>query len=229
MRLTAFLVLVLLTSAIVATQVIGQAQLKSPHERQRLDSLIESLCSRHPAPSPKRMVPMREEKAVWKAVDELMSLGPKAFPALIDHFEDERYSYTEDNTTGERIAGPSVNRTVGYLCFHIVTAQVQKYVSWDEPDPRDSPGYYSTVVPWVRKDAVEWIKGRVDKPLWELQKENLSFVIEQNEKLLKDFDKDSREEKLCKEAIKKNTEQIAQLERTQKPLPSRNPRPRFER
>lgn len=181
------------------------------------------------APSPKRMVPMREEKAVWKAVDELMSLGPKAFPALIDHFEDERYSYTEDNTTGERIAGPSVNRTVGYLCFHIVTAQVQKYVSWDEPDPRDSPGYNSTVVPWVKKDAVEWIKGRVDKPLWELQIENLSFVIEQNEKLLKDFEKDSHEEKLCKEAIKKNAELIAQLKRTQKPLPSRNPRPRFER
>ncbi len=229
MKLTVPLVLITLSSAIVATPSNGQTDAKPVATKERIEKLIESLASKHEPPTPDSRVLTKEEKSIWKAVDELMIIGIEALPALIDHFDDERFSFTESNVSGSRLDNPVLHQTVGRLCYRIVTAQVQKYVSWSGPDPRDSPGYRSTVVPTKKEEAVKWINERMEKALWELQKENLSLVITQNEELLAKIEKGSNDHQLCKMAIKKNSELIAKLERTKKPLPSTSPRPWYDR
>jgi hypothetical protein len=192
---------------------------------KRIRELIDSLASQHPKPNTESRERVPMEPTIWDSVDALFAEGVQAFPFLCEHFDDPRFSFSEDFVSSGPAMNPVAHRTVGYLCYRIVHDQVQKYESWEGPDPRESPGYSSCVVPNEKAKAMDWVRSSNGKSLWELQIDNLRLVIAENQALLanKDLDPDDRD--LCTVAVEKNAELIEILKANRSHLLTKPIRP----
>jgi hypothetical protein len=202
----------------LALSVIGcNTNKKSPEisvsgtSDKRINELIDALASQHSKPNvdSRERVPM--EQAIWDAVDALFAEGVRAFPLLCEHFDDSRFSFSEDFISSGPGMNPVAHRTVGYLCYRIVRDQVQKYESWEGRDPRESPGYFTCVVPFEKAQAMDWLRSSKGKSLWELQIDNLNLVIAENQALSANKDMAPDDKDLCSYAIEKNNELIGIL------------------
>jgi hypothetical protein len=185
-----------------------------------IERLIDRLASKNPMPKKGSKELSPHEKRIWKSVDELHQFGVRAFPQLIAHFDDARFSFSEDSLSSKAVH----HHSVGYLCHEIVDSQVTKYVSWAVGDPRGSPGYGRGIFPRNKKDAEAWWQSNRNKELWELQVANLRFVIAENQELLKS-EADARRRKLCEEAIAANERLASEITKDKSPLPSKPFRP----
>jgi Na+-transporting methylmalonyl-CoA/oxaloacetate decarboxylase gamma subunit len=201
---------------------------------RKIEQLIEQLAAKNPKPredsrkSPAKRPPKLppHEPEIWEAVDELHRLGVAAFPQLIAHFDDQRFCCSEDS-----IAAPEpklYHRSVGYVCQEIVRRQVERHVPWDQRDPRGLPGYSHSIVPRSKKAAQTWWEQNRSKELWELQVDNVNFVVVLNRERLK-MEVDPARRALCEAAIRANEELAAELNKSKSPKPGKPFRPHLER
>jgi hypothetical protein len=115
---------------------------------------------------------------VYLAAQQLLAEGATAFDALIEHRDDNRYSYTYAAADAE------YNKTVGDVCFEIMLQCIKcysneiYYITNEQFDlePR-FPGE-SGVAKW-------WQRNR-HRPLWEIQVAAIDRAIELMEKVRRD-------------------------------------------
>jgi hypothetical protein len=157
---------------------------KKKMTEQEIKALIDKLVSPNPQPSIHAddydLPPgfdREKQKLVRKAVSDLKSLGPQAFPFLIDRWDDEHYCLT----TSYGPTGDCHNETVGYFCKMIIFDQIQPYGNWQgiKDDgihivPR--PDYPSSFLSSM-KAAKKWCEEHKNKSLAEIQLEVLDWVI----------------------------------------------------
>ena len=159
-------------------------ELKKKLTEQEIRALIDKLVSPNPKPitgdGDYRLPPgfdREKQKLVRKAVCDLESLGPRAFPFLIDHWDDKRYCLT----VSEGINGYCRNQTVGETCEMIVFNQIQPFGKWQGINDAglkyvwrpDYPVHFLS----SKKDAKKWCEERKCKTLAEIQLEVLDWVI----------------------------------------------------
>lgn len=195
-----------------------------PRSDLELESLVNLLASRIPAPALGSSNLPPAEPRIWAAVDALHEQGVHAFPVLIKHFDDQRYCCCEGDLTKREIT----YRTVGYVCHRIVELQVGKQVAWKTSDPRRTPGIAGLNVPNRQQTATEWLKTQAGKQLWELQQNSIQRVIKHNEARLAESP-DAETRKLCEECIAANQGLASILSTTRVPLPTSPFRPHIER
>ena len=110
---------------------------------------------------------------VAKARAELITLGTAAFPALIAHRQDQRYSHTIGGK-GLLNYGPGravrIDKSVGKTCIEILAVQFD-----EDHEYQGCVNYIPDVVP--EKDLPEWWSARSSKSLAELRKEALEQTI----------------------------------------------------
>jgi hypothetical protein len=147
-------------------------------------------------------------RAAWK---QLYDLGPVAFPQLIKHFDDDRYSFTADGGAADR------NWPVGGACSDIVRCYLQPYSEFaltvDEGKGkrrRRRPNYFYDLRLNDRETAERWWKKHRDKSLREIQIESLEWVLAEEVKRPNVYD---IEERRHIESI------LTKLEASDKPLP----------
>jgi hypothetical protein len=129
----------LITLFVIVTSVCGAQETV---DKETVDGLVARLASKNTPPKtrgPNALYPRGYDKSAQQDVSlayrELCELGPKAFPFIIPHLDDKRYSLTADGGAAD------VNFTVGQLCFHAIDLQLQPYktCSRGEGDPRNRP------------------------------------------------------------------------------------------
>lgn len=108
-----------------------------------------------------------------QTIQQLQALGTAAFPALIAHRNDQRYSYS---IVGEGLYnyGPGevvrIDKTVGDICVEVIARQL--YVGQEY---QGCVQFIPNVVP--EKDLAEWWSARSSKSLSELRKEAMEQTI----------------------------------------------------
>jgi hypothetical protein len=121
-----------------------------------------------------------KQRRVYQARAKLKSLGPVAFPFLIDRWNDERYCMT----MSVGLNGYCFNASVGKVCKDIVYDQLQPYGFWpvvDDGEPRGKPkrpGYPSKYL-GSTDDAKTWCVKHKNKSLFEMQLMVIDWVIAQ--------------------------------------------------
>jgi hypothetical protein len=189
-------------------------------EQADVAGLIDQLKSKRRKPSDRARGALATEESVWTAVDALMEMQDRAFPELISHFDDSRYSYSERSPVTDEI----YHRSVGYLCREIVRRQVTKYVPWITRDSRGTPGTGKSAIPITKQEAQVWWSENQDKPLWVLQVESIRRAIAENRVRL-EAEEDARRIELCKDAILSNEKLAESLIATETALPTKPFRP----
>jgi hypothetical protein len=180
-------------------------ELKKKLTEHDIRALIDKLVSPNPKPitgdeDPKEAPDYRlppgfdreKQELVRKAVGDLEVLGPRAFPFLIDRWDDKRYCLT----VSEGINGYCRNQTVGKTCEMIVFNQIQPFGKWQ--------GINETGLKYVwrpnypvhflssKKDAKKWCEERKRKTLAEIQLEVLDWAIAEEGKDTKMYSAEER-------------------------------------
>jgi hypothetical protein len=177
--------------------VAAQAEVPETTDAQ-IKAFVDQLVSANPPrkkddgkdlPSfPKGWDPEKQAK-VGQAARRLMEIGPRAFPFLIDRWDDERYCMTVD--------GLSVleNHDVGQVCRIIVGKQLNPWGQW-------------------RLDAEGRTQRRPLRPLFDLgeQKEARAWWEKNKTKTLAQMQVDMLDWAIAAEA--KNPDQVSDAERT---------------
>jgi hypothetical protein len=194
---------------------------------QEIKALIDKLVSPNPKPitaeeDPKETPDFRlpkgfdreKQNGVYEACKELKSVGVKAFPFLIERWDDRRYCLT----TSDLLSGYCQNRSVGKVCQKIIFDQIQPYgclPSLGDVDPRGKPLRPSYPERFLssKEDAKRWFEKHKDKSLVEIQLEVIDWVIEKENKQKKNYP-DSERERL--QEIRK------EIMDSKKPLPRGN-------
>jgi len=185
-----------------------------------IEQLIDQLAAMNPEPTKGSNDLGDREPHIWDAVDELHGLGLRAFPQLIAHYDDDRYCCCEDSLANRTV----YHRSVGDVCQAIVKRQVTIRAPWKNGDPRDVPGYGSSIVPYKKKKALKWWKSNRSRALWELQADNVKAVITANrQRLLTEKDAERRE--LCERAIRINEELALKLTESMSAIRTKTWRP----
>src|SRR5437660_637199 len=106
-------------------RLIAQEDAAQKHSQARIRTLIGMLASTNKAPDAKEgrlSVPKDydtgAQAVVYLAAQQLLSEGSPAFDLLIEHFDDDEYSYSYESPVGR------FNRTVGDVCWQILTRVV---------------------------------------------------------------------------------------------------------
>jgi hypothetical protein len=107
-----------------------------------------------------------EMARVQKVIGKLMSLGAPAFPLLLDHLEDKRYSCTAYRAF-------YLNLTVGRVCHWIIIDQIEVY----HRHARTLNNKTLEFVPRREADLARWWKDNQVKPLLALQQEAVQFAL----------------------------------------------------
>jgi hypothetical protein len=179
-------------------------------------ALIEQLASRNERPraypesddSPEAEYPKNYNKAaqkqVWIAYHKLENLGPKAYPQLIEHLDDKRYSLTVDTGKVES------NINVGFLCRWIIEHQASPFyaivagdgyttgkAAWDNLiiGPRGEAPWrpnYARFLFSDRERARKWATKSQTYTLRHIQHEALEWMIAEEAKDTKTFDLEER-------------------------------------
>lgn len=177
--------------------------------------LIDQLASSNSTDDGRLAAAATNDPRIWKSVDALYALGIEAFPQLIAHFDDDRYSFEEDALSSNK----KYRVSIGRLCWTIVDRQVTKYVAWKVADPRGTPGSGLSSVPSTRRDAEAWWEVNRRKPLWELQCDSIRRVIAANRERLQS---EKAEDRLhAQEALLANQQLLAELSSKQTPIPTK--------
>jgi hypothetical protein len=170
----------------------GEPATKSPTDAE-IKALVDQLVNPNPRPmtnkSPRFRYPKdfdhEKERKVDEARRKLLDLGTRAFPFLIERWDDHRYSLVTCNG----LSGAYDTMNVGSVCYAIVYSQVQPYGTWAENkvgDPRSVPGRpgYSL---GEKKEALIWWEKNKSKSLKEIQLEVLDWVIAEETKKPKSY------------------------------------------
>jgi hypothetical protein len=94
---------------------------------KEIDALVLDLVSRHPAPLPHGSEfdeidsSLFMAKRVQTAFQKLIDRGPSAFPYLVIHISDDRYSYSDEWPFGVGIERYWMNHTVGDVVREILS------------------------------------------------------------------------------------------------------------
>jgi len=181
---------------------------KPPSENE-IKELIAQLVSPNPEPKlrgdgwrePKGYDRDKQQKVI-AAYEKLRKIGPKAFPFLIERFEDKRYCLTASDS-----GVASMNVSVGHACRAIIDDQVQPYGFWPRQsgDPRGKPLRPSKHWELIsRKEARKWWEKNKEKTLYQLQLENLDWVIAEEAKRPREFEDKERTylQEIRKELVK---------------------------
>lgn len=181
------------------------AEKRKPATADQIKALVEGLVSPNPAPDERtlqagmlkagggfpRGYDHKKQAQVHRACRELTELGPRAFPFLIERWEDKRYCLTTEEAGYE-------NQSVGAICRQIIEGQLQPYGRFQRgyTDPRGKPlrpGYASGLI-GSREEAREWWGKNKDKTLVQMQQEVLDWVIAEEAKRPDDFTDEERRE-----------------------------------
>ena len=144
------------------------------------------------------------QKAVWQAYHDLYKAGPAAFPQLLDHVTDDRYSLTVDQGSGD------ANLNVGFLCRWILEKKISPFadkvagegytrglvavgdqVIGPKGNAPPRPSFLDHLLR-DKKKATEWMIKHQSYPLWEIQQEVLEWMIAQEERDTKTFELEER-------------------------------------
>jgi hypothetical protein len=170
---------------------------KAPPTEKEIKALIDQLASPNPKPiinksgAPSINLPpgfdRKKQDKVHLARSKLVELGHLAFPALIESWNDERYSLTTCNSLSDWF----YNESVGHVCQTIIFDQLRPYGYWQETDgdPRDKPHRPSYPGRFLdsQKEAKSWWEKNKEMALYQMQVEALNWVIAEEAKHLGDF------------------------------------------
>lgn len=152
-----------------------------PTERSRPDpeSLIDQLADSRMITAVSSDADRQVQARVDRATEELTRLGTIAFPALIAHRDDQRYSRTivrafSGSRSGKESPLHSIDYTVGSTCVEIIAKQLNP---GDEYPDRD---FIPACVPPAK--LPEWWAARSSKSLIDLQKEAVQWRIAEEKK-----------------------------------------------
>ena len=222
-------VLILVTSLGALHRASAAEPVSSPEQQQQeIARLIEQLASENPKPKnvtdsdgervtvfPPGYSRDRQNK-VHRAADELRKFGIDAFPQIIDHFDDHRYSYSEEamNARSELF----YSRSVGSHCMSIVCAQLYMFETWGDPWTGFGPTWDGHPELRSKSTAQRWWAKNKGKPLWRLQTDMLEWAIdlELNTKHATEWNS-----RAAMEAVKSNRTTLAELLATRKALSQR--------
>lgn len=153
------------------------AQPPSTNEQEQIDKLIAALVSPNKQPSCEESLPPvypsdydhAAQDRVRSARDALLAKGMAAFPGLIRHVHDRRYSDTE-----QRGKSFWVNVHVGYVCYHIIALQVEVYQPLVTlPPPK------RIWLPFGQDDLDKWWESHKHVNLREIQLEGAKWALNQ--------------------------------------------------
>ena len=154
-----------------------------------------------------------KQAKVHRAAKQLAELGIAAFPELIDHLDDSRYSFSEDAQNARPIF--SYHQSVGEYCKRIISEQVSRFKSWGG-DPM-APRSHTIVLdfPSLRNKtvAIQWWEHGGEKSLWRLQADVLRWAIDVE---TKHYQEDKVEE--ARRAAVENTKRLNRILTAKKPL-----------
>ncbi len=183
-----------------------------------VDGLVEQLASPNPIPKEKKgseadypkSYDRKLQKPVYEAYRKLDQLGVKAFPFLIDHFDDKRYALTAD------VGSMDKNFSIGDVCYYIVELQIQpdKGFAIGEGDPRFRkmrPHYPRHIGLRNKEVATTWWERNKDRTLAEIQIVVTEWTIEEEEKSPEGYTDDERQFLL---------KRLQDLRNTNTPIPS---------
>lgn len=187
----------LATAALIGSLVweslaVAQATPNDKKVAIELRELVGSLANRDKPPRTSEghvregsTVDEAEQKRVWKAIQGLIERAEEAWPMLVAHLDDGRYSVTVSN----EIFGTEANWTIGDVCREIVGRTLsQAYYEKLQPESLDA--YRRLRIPTVAlngKDLKKWCVARSQKKLYELQMEMCESASRQIEKGDGDF------------------------------------------
>ncbi len=168
----------------------GLADDKPPSE-QEIKTLVQQLVSPNRAPQIQydgdARYPAGYDRAAQETVCDawwkLYQMGDRTFPYLFDHFDDQRYCFTEDEGAGNG------NWSIGRACSDIVICHLQPYDNYyhlshgegDNPG-RPRPSYSKQYDLRTSAGAKLWWEAHKGKSLRELQIETLEWVIAEEAK-----------------------------------------------
>lgn len=200
--------------------VCSAQQARDADGEKKIAALIDQLAAKAERPPVESQKVVNEGK-VWAAADALHKLGVRAFPQLIEHFDDERFCFSQDSLSESK----THQQSVGQLCRQIVSIQVDMRIGWrGVRDPRGTPGAGSSLVPHEIEAVQAWWERNQHKQLWELQVDSIRSVVELNRKRL-ESETDAENLRMCREAIQANEDLIAKLTKEEKPEPTKPFRP----
>ena len=165
------------TTVLMSIALAFTGRVASGRSEDDMEALVEQLASpnRVPPIGPKiGFVPRdfdfdwEKQRKVHSAMDELVNMGTRAFPALVRHLEDKRYCTTLSYSTW-------VHRSVGEICALILSMQLEVYTWFDE---KPDKGYVAFHLGDPKRREL-WLKEHGSKSLAELQAEVLEWAIEQ--------------------------------------------------
>ena len=171
---------------------------KLPLSEQEIRTLIDRLVSPYPKPQGGLPPDFDQDKqksvreAVYETCTKLNALGEKAFPYLIERWEDKQYCLTVSHAP---FPGCYHNLTVGEVCQRLIYGQVQPFgcrqvygpslstsaIYQPPPAPTFRPVYPIVFLPSKEKARQWWDKNK-GKRLQEIQLEVLDWVIAEEAK-----------------------------------------------
>lgn len=148
-----------------------------------------------------------DDNAVYRVretAQSIMTFGPAAFPILMNHVDDDRYSFARRTPSG-----PMRNFDVGSSCGFIVEWELEVYEKVGVY-PRMEPSYFREVVDAPNWN--DWWSNHRHKSLVDLQIEATRWAIDWQKELLskwQDQDPDYRGIEELRRIIKENEVQLA--------------------
>jgi hypothetical protein len=160
-------------------EVVCRAEEQQSSERQqRIKALVEALASPNPPAKAEKTAELPRnynraaQRRVIDAANALLKEGAVAFPALIAHLNDRRYSCSLNYPNGGE------NWTVGQMCGEIVDEQLDVYEDVINPlETGGPPRWYLQGV--SRKDLRGWAKERAGRTLGQLQIEIAEHALKE--------------------------------------------------
>jgi len=120
-----------------------------------------------------------EDDRVARATQALVDRADEAFPELLKHFDDKRYSMTYDSS----LADGAENDDIGEICWRVVAESLSEPFCQQIPDG-DEVAYKLRIADrGASADLRSWCMERRDKKFYELQIEQCELAIERVKKL----------------------------------------------
>lgn len=193
-RLLSLIITVLVLAALIGVVVRASSKGENDSKDPQIKTLIDRLVSWNTPPiaqdanseqTPLYRLPQsfdrKKQEQVWKVRNELKSIGTKAFPLLIDRWDDGCYCLT----ASDGLSGSYENKSLGEVCKMIIYDQIQPYGFWQNVDfvikPPLRPSYTDTFLS-TKEEARKWYEKHKDASIMEIQLEARDWVIAEEKK-----------------------------------------------
>lgn len=216
-----------LRELVLLVVTLGPIMQPCPTDETEAEKLVASFANENPLP--KLFGERRERKAVFprnydweeqarvvKAVQNVLKVADEAWPALIDHLEDEEFCLVYYSDAFGREEYPSI-QTVGDVCQEIVLANLTNGYN------QHLPGFKEAIIPLRRPDYVpkeraplkQWCDEQQDKgrSLLALQLEAAEWAVKRVPELPGPLPKDE-----IQESVSAIESEIARLRKSEKPV-----------